>query len=141
VAPDRKWDPTSTFPWKDLFSQGFGMGVFDEELHDARQILGQKMCLHSKCEKRCFDQTFYALLRCFGYDVPDNAVSKDINDYTNDRYNPVMAFLAHFSRNGQDIEQLREPLRFSDLYHLYALCKKHPTESNQNIDALIKSCK
>ena len=140
VAPTRKWDPTSTFPWNELFSQEFGMGVSDDQIKEARQILGQKMCLRSECGKRCFDQTFYALLRCFGYTVLDNDVSKDINEYKNDVHNPVMAFLAHFSRNGQDIEQLREPLVFADLCHLYALCKKYPTGNNPNIDALIKSC-
>ena len=142
VAPRRKWDPTSMFPWRELYTQyGLGMGVSDAEIKEAEQILGQKVCLHSECKKRCFDRTFYALLQCFGYDVPDNDVSKDINQYKNDQHNPVMAFISHFSRNGQDIEKLGEPLVLTDLCHLYALCKKYPTGNNQNVDTLIERCK
>jgi N-acetyl-anhydromuramyl-L-alanine amidase AmpD len=142
VAPNRKRDTTSQFPWRALYEKyGLGMGVSDDQIREAEQILDQRVCLlHSKCKKRCFDRTFYGLLQCFGYDVPENAASQDINAYKNDRVNPVMAFLSHFSRNGQDIETLREPLTFLDLCHLYALCKKYPTENNQNIDALIPSC-
>lgn len=56
----------------------------------------KRVCLHSECKKRYFDRTFYALLRCFGYHVPDNTVSKHINDHTNDRYNPLWRFFLIF---------------------------------------------
>ncbi len=141
VAPGRKSDPTSMFLWRVLWEKyGLGRGVFDNEVKKAEEILDSKVCLRSGCEKRCFDRTFYALLRYFGYDVPEDAVSKDINHYKKFLDNPVMAFLFHFSRNGQGIEQLNEPLAWNDLCYLYALCQKYPIGNNQNIDPLIKSC-
>lgn len=124
-------------PFPNCIKMVLGTGACDDSIKEAGQALDQKVCLHSECNKICFDRTFYALLQCLGYDYADDAF-KHINEYKNDRYNPVMAFLSHFSRNGQDIEKLREPLVFADLCHLHALCQKYPTKENQNVGDLIE---
>lgn len=119
IAPQRKNDVTIAFPWKRLYSHGFGMGLREEELEESKKALGGSFDLGLFIEK----------LKEIGYDLSlYNTGETEEEQLILQRV--FDQFYAHFSRNGDLVRWSGEPDGM-DLAWAVALAKKYPMDNSK----------